>query len=105
MASTTSITPRFVAAVVAGVVLTTTAFAQPTRPKDDTGKSITTTYSSAFDGYRAFSDEPSVSWEAANDTTARIGGWREYAKQAQCKDGTLSRPVEPVAKPALKATP
>ena len=105
MTLNTFITPRFVAAVVSGVVLTTTAFAQTTRPKNDTGRTMTTTYPSAFDGYSAFSDEPLVSWNAANDTTARIGGWREYAKQAQREDVTPPRPVEPDAKPALKATP
>ena len=40
-------------------------------------------FKSAFEGYRAFSDDKMTSWKAANDEVARIGGWREYAKQAQ----------------------
>ncbi|TAG35873.1 MAG: hypothetical protein EAZ34_02500 [Polaromonas sp.] len=40
-------------------------------------------YKSAFEGYRAYSDAPMLDWKAANDEVARIGGWREYARQAQ----------------------
>lgn len=105
MALTTFITPRFVLAVVAGVALTTSAFGQTTRPKNDTGETMAIPHPSAFEGYRAFSDEPVPSWKAANDTAARIGGWREYAKQAQRREGTPSRPVEPDAKPGLKTAP
>ena len=42
-----------------------------------------TPHKSAFEGYQAYSDDPMVNWKAANDDVARIGGWREYAKQAQ----------------------
>lgn len=41
------------------------------------------TYRSAFEGYRSFKDEPVGSWREANDTVGRIGGWREYAKEAR----------------------
>lgn len=40
-------------------------------------------YPSAFDGYTPFTDEPVGNWAAANHNVARIGGWREYAKQVQ----------------------
>ena len=43
---------------------------------------------SAFDGYKPYTDEPPGNWKAANDNVARIGGWREYAKQAQQPDDT-----------------
>ena len=43
---------------------------------------------SAFDGYKPYIDEPPGNWKAANDNVARIGGWREYAKQAQQPDDT-----------------
>ena len=39
-------------------------------------------YRSALEGYQRYTDEKTVNWKEANDTTARIGGWREYAKQA-----------------------
>ena len=43
---------------------------------------------SAFDGYKPYIDETLGNWKAANDNVARIGGWREYAKQAQQPDDT-----------------
>ena len=39
-------------------------------------------YRSALEGYQRYTDEKIVNWKEANDTTARIGGWREYAKEA-----------------------
>ncbi|MBG6077101.1 hypothetical protein [Polaromonas sp. CG_9.11] len=39
-------------------------------------------YRSALEGYQRYTDEKTVNWKDANDTTARIGGWREYAKEA-----------------------
>ena len=45
-------------------------------------------YKSAFEGYQAYSDDPMVNWKAANEDVARIGGWREYAKQAQQPENT-----------------
>ena len=41
------------------------------------------TGASAFDGYKPYTDEPISNWKAANENVAQIGGWREYAKQAQ----------------------
>lgn len=51
-------------------------------------------YRSAFEGYRPYTDEKIVSWKEANDTAARIGGWRAYAKEASQPDA-----------PAANATP
>jgi hypothetical protein len=42
-----------------------------------------TEFRSAIDGYQPYTDEKIRSWKDANDTTARIGGWRAYAKEAQ----------------------
>ncbi len=39
-------------------------------------------YRSALEGYQHYTDEKTVNWKEANDATARIGGWREYAKEA-----------------------
>lgn len=61
-----------------------------------------TLYKSAFEGYQAYSDDPMVNWKAANDDVARIGGWREYAKQAQQPENTPAAKageVKPKAKP------
>jgi hypothetical protein len=40
-------------------------------------------YRSAFDGYRAFTDQPVLSWRESNDLVGRIGGWKAYAREAQ----------------------
>lgn len=63
-------------------------------------------YKSAFDGYQAYSDDKMTNWKAANDEVARIGGWREYAKQAQNLElkpentpATTAGEVKPKAKP------
>ena len=59
-------------------------------------------YPSAFVDYKPFSDEPIGNWKAANDEVARIGGWREYAKQAQSSEST---PAVKAGDVKPKATP
>ena len=59
-------------------------------------------FKSAFEGYQAYSDDKMTNWKAANDEVARIGGWREYAKQAQQPENTPAARASD-AKP--KATP
>jgi hypothetical protein len=44
-------------------------------------------YRSALEGYQRYTDEKTVNWKEANDATARIGGWREYAKEASQTQG------------------
>ena len=63
-------------------------------------------YKSAFEGYQAYSDDKMTNWKAANDEVARIGGWREYARQAQNLElkpentpATKAGEVKPKAKP------
>ncbi|MEC5213885.1 asparagine N-glycosylation enzyme membrane subunit Stt3 [Polaromonas sp. CG_9.5] len=48
-------------------------------------------YRSALEGYQRYTEEKTVNWKDANDATARIGGWRAYAKEAsqpQAPEGT-----------------
>lgn len=40
-------------------------------------------YRSPFEGYQRFTQEQVGSWKAVNDNVGRIGGWREYAKEAR----------------------
>lgn len=58
-------------------------------------------FRSAFDGYQPYTNEKIVNWKEANDTVGRIGGWRQYAKEAQLPAGegtpTASTPVDPHA--------
>jgi len=39
-------------------------------------------FQSAFEGYKPYTDEKTGNWLEANDTVAKIGGWRVYAKEA-----------------------
>ena len=57
-------------------------------------------YRSALEGYQRYTEEKTVNWKDANDATARIGGWRAYAKEA-------SQPQAPeaAAKPDSGALP
>ncbi len=66
------------------------------------------TYESSFSRYRRLGDEKPVSWREANDTVARIGGWRVYAREAQQPDpAPAAKPAEPtpMAAPTGKDTP
>jgi len=40
------------------------------------------TYASPFARYRAYVDAEVAPWRETNDTVGRIGGWREYAREA-----------------------
>lgn len=40
-------------------------------------------FRSALEGYQPYADDGMVSWKEANDSVGRIGGWREYARQAR----------------------
>ena len=65
-------------------------------------------YASVFKDYKPYTDEPIVNWKAANDTTASIGGWREYARQAQQAGNTPAHAghgAPAVLEPERKAAP
>ena len=60
-------------------------------------------YASSLSEYRKLGDEKRVSWRDANDTVARIGGWRVYAREAQQPDpAPAAKPGDaaPATKPA-----
>ena len=104
---------RFVAAAALGAMLSSAAYAQPTAITPTSASSEKSVASpSVFDGYKPFTDEPPGNWKAANDNVAQIGGWREYAKQAQQPDNmpaAAGKAVEPTSKsltkPFTKAKP
>lgn len=50
-------------------------------------------YLSTLQNYRPFTDQEVGSWKELNDTTARVGGWRVYAKQAKEPDPTDAKPI------------
>ena len=45
------------------------------------GAGRATPYQSAFEGYRAFREQPVGPWRQANDLVGRIGGWQAYARE------------------------
>jgi hypothetical protein len=53
---------------------------------------------SAFGDHKRIADTPVVPWRAANDQTARIGGWRAYAREAQAPAAAASAPAASGAK-------
>ena len=106
-ALTTSLTAGLLTAALA-------ANAQPVArvvkldPLDPKASVPVVTYESSFSQYRRLGDEKPVSWREANDTVARIGGWRVYAREAQQPDPAPgSKPAEPtpVAAPTGKDAP
>ncbi len=81
-----------------------TASAQTRADPADPGARVpAATYRSPFADYRALGDESVGNWRAANDEVGRIGGWREYARDAQAPGaaGTASgeAPAPPVRQP------
>ncbi len=98
-------TRHLLTAWVSSLLLVGSAHAQPVVPS-------AAPPTSAFESYKPYTDEPVGNWKTANDTTARIGGWREYARQAQglgSKPENMPAPVtkagETMPEPLKKATP
>jgi hypothetical protein len=50
-------------------------------------------YNSSLGNYRGGADDKPVPWKEANDTTARIGGWRAYAREARAPAPAASSPA------------
>lgn len=54
-------------------------------------------YTSPLNAYQAYTDQPVQSWQDANDTVGRIGGWRTYAREARtaepAKDSAPAAPA------------
>lgn len=58
------------------------------------------TYQSPFANRPRFSaDAKPLSWREANDTAARLGGWREYAREAQPATAPTA-PTAPASSPS-----
>jgi len=62
----------------------------------DAGASVPgAVYHSAFGRHRRVADDTAIPWRDANDTAARIGGWRTYAREAQQPAPAPSAPAAP----------
>ncbi len=59
-------------------------------------------YRSAFTGYRPLREESVAAWKDSNDLTAKIGGWRVYAREARQPDPPTTAPASAPAKDHAK---
>lgn len=76
--------PRLGLALLALSALPLSAtFAHAQTREDNAPPARSAVFQSAFEGYQPHTSEKILDWKQANDHTARIGGWREYARQAQ----------------------
>lgn len=95
--------PSALPGLLCSVLLAAQALAQPAPnhrrpdPLDPKATVPGLRYTSTFAQYRRLGDEQAVSWREANDTVARIGGWRVYTREAQQADPAPAPP--PAAKP------
>ena len=88
-------------AVAAFAPLSSPAYAQSRAdPADPSAQVPAAAYRSPFADYRILGDEAVGNWRKANDEVGRIGGWREYARDAQ---DTGSKPGPSAPKPAPNA--
>lgn len=98
--------PAALCAVAGAAAAQTPPPAVPKPDPLDPGASVpTVAYVSAFSRYRRTADDKVIPWREANDTAARIGGWRVYAREAQQPDPAASAPAATPAQPATKAMP
>lgn len=68
-------------------------------PADSSADVPAVVHRSAFATYRAAGEIEVGSWREANDTVARIGGWRAYAREAAQPDAPASAPADPTRPP------
>lgn len=80
------------------------AAAQTPAPATALPQAASTAYRSALEGYQPYTDEKIVPWKEANDQVGRIGGWREYAKEA-ARAAPGQQAPDAVAKPGPPAGP
>lgn len=80
-------------------LLSMAAYAQTAASSKPQPTSAPLAFQSALQDYQPYTDEKIANWKAANDTTARIGGWRVYAKEASAATVTPT----PAAVPATGA--
>lgn len=80
-------------------LLSMAAYAQTAASSKPQPTSEPLAFQSALQDYQPYTDDKIANWKAANDTTARIGGWRVYAKEASAAAVTPT----PAAVPATGA--
>lgn len=84
------------------------AFAQSKARPDPADAKVSvppTVYVSPLQQYRPLGDEPVADWKATNDLVEKIGGWREYAREAQEPASAAEQARQPSPQPAPPAKP
>jgi hypothetical protein len=74
-------------------------------PLDPQAKVPALRYESSFSAARRGADGKPVSWREANDSVARIGGCRVYAREAQQAEPDIAAPAAPASASAAKPMP
>lgn len=83
--------PMFVCGVLLAALAWPSAQAQPRPDPADPKLAVPELRPrSALAGYRRLGDDPPIDWRAANETVARIGGWRTYLREAQAPEAKAS---------------
>jgi hypothetical protein len=95
------------AIVLAGPAIATESNAATTDPSNGNALVPPVKYQSPFHGYRPLGEDKAIPWKAANDEVQRIGGWREYAREARepatpAPPGAAA-PLNPLTAPAAQA--
>lgn len=74
-------------------------------PLDVSARVPAVIYESALGRHRHAAEGKAIAWRDANDTVARIGGWRTYAREARQAEPAASVADAPTVKPETKAMP
>ena len=100
--------PRLVLAMFAMIALGQSAHAQDAsqsqrpNPSDTQALVPPVIYLSTLQNYRPFTEQEVGVWKELNDTTARVGGWRVYARQAREPDPTDAKPIAKEKEPPIQ---
>jgi hypothetical protein len=61
-------------------------------PADPAAVTPPAAYLPVFGGYQPYADQAVGNWREANDAVGRIGGWREYAREAETPAPAAGQP-------------
>lgn len=100
------LTPAALCALAfAATAQTPPSTARKSDPLDASAAVPAVTYQSALSRYRRAGVDKAIPWRESNDTAARIGGWRAYAREAQQPEPAPSAPAAAPAEPDAKVMP
>jgi len=100
------LTPATLCALAfAATAQTPTSTARIADPLDPSVAVPAVIYESALSRYQRAAQDKAIPWRESNDTAARVGGWRAYAREAQRPDPAPSAPAAAAAKTDPKAMP